>query len=81
MGKTIRINYKNVFVKRIIDGDSFRVVLPDMPELFGKDIPVRVRGVDCPELRSSDPAVRAAAVAAKEFTKSFFAKTGFVDVM
>ena len=33
------------------DGDTFTVDLPGLPPLFGKEIPVRINGIDTPEIK------------------------------
>ena len=38
-------------VIRVIDGDTFVVGIDELPDLIGKDISVRVNGIDTPELR------------------------------
>lgn len=42
-------------VNRVYDGQTFVVTLPLMPELFGKDLPVRLRGVEAPRIVSNCP--------------------------
>ncbi len=47
--------YGPVFVSRVTDvydGDTFRVDIDAWPGVIGRDMPVRLRGVDTPELRS-----------------------------
>lgn len=52
------------------DGDTFRVDVDTWPQLFGRKIPVRVRGINCPERSSKDPEQSLIAVNAHAFTKS-----------
>jgi len=40
-------------ITSIYDGDSFRITIPQWPSIVGERIPIRVNGVDTPELRSS----------------------------
>lgn len=72
--------FANVRLSRIIDGDTFTVDLPCSDEVFCKDISVRVRGVDTPELKSKNAQKRQAALKAKEFTKNFL-ESGQVDLL
>lgn len=44
------ISSKNV--SRVYDGDTIYINLPGLPPVFGKDLGIRLRGVDTPELRS-----------------------------
>lgn len=39
----------------VYDGDTFKVTIPNTARLFGEEIPVRLRGLDTPEMRSSCP--------------------------
>jgi len=36
---------------RTIDGDTITVNVPDLPPVFGLDLPIRLRGIDTAELR------------------------------
>ena len=48
-------------VVRVCDGDTVVVDIPEYPPIIGKAIRVRLAGVNAPELRDPDPAVRRAA--------------------
>jgi len=64
---------KKVLVSRIVsvfDGDTFRCDIDTWPKLFGYKIRIRVRGIDCPERSSGDPAVKETAELARDFTKT-----------
>ena len=64
-------------IVRVVDGDTFRCTIKQLHPLIGKDIPVRIYGIDCPELRSKDPEEKARAEEARLFTRKqlLFAKT------
>lgn len=62
-------NFNKVSLASVYDGDTFKVYLACKYPIFCKAIPVRVRGVDCPEMRGGTPETKAAAKAAKAFTK------------
>lgn len=64
-------NFNKVSLSSVYDGDTFKVYLACKYSIFCKAIPVRVRGVDCPEMRGGTPETKAAAKAAKAFTKQF----------
>ncbi len=64
-------NFNKVSLASVYDGDTFKVYLACKYPIFCKAIPVRVRGVDCPEMRGGTPGTKAAAKAAKAFTKQF----------
>lgn len=58
-------------VVRVIDGDTISVDLPGVPEFFGKDQPLRLSGVDAPELHSKDECEKKQAVKARNFVEYF----------
>ena len=64
-------NFNKVTLASVYDGDTFKVYLSCRYPIFCKAIPVRVRGVDCPEMRGGTEETKAAAKAAKKFTKDF----------
>lgn len=64
-------NFNKVSLASVYDGDTFKVYLACKYPIFCKAIPVRVRGVDCPEIRGGTPETKAAAKVAKAFTKQF----------
>lgn len=62
---------QKVAVSRLIsiaDGDTFRCDVDTWPKLFGYHIPVRVRGINCPERNASDEALKALSERARKFT-------------
>jgi len=46
-------SFMNVDVVRNYDGDTFIVNLKDIPEVFGYNIPVRIKGIDSAEIKSN----------------------------
>lgn len=64
-------NFNKVTLASVYDGDTFRVHLACKYGVFCKTIPVRVRGVDCPEMRGVPPETKELAKKAKKFTKDF----------
>jgi len=62
-----------VQVSRLVscfDGDTFRCDVDAWPKLFGYHIPVRVRGINCPERSAIEPAEKNRAELARDFTKT-----------
>lgn len=55
-------------ITSIYDGDTFRATIRDWPAVIGRRVPVRIAGIDTPELRDKRPAVRALALKAKQFS-------------
>lgn len=64
-------NFNKVELASVYDGDTFRVHLACKYGVFCKTIPIRVRGVDCPEIRGGSTETKALAKQAKAFTKNF----------
>ena len=53
MFATAKLHYGTVVVSKVIsvyDGDTFRVDINSLPPIAGKNIPIRVNGVDTPEI-------------------------------
>lgn len=64
-------NFNKVELASVYDGDTFRVHLSCKYGVFCKTIPIRVRGVDCPEIKGGSTETKALAKQAKAFTKNF----------
>ncbi|MFB9886327.1 thermonuclease family protein [Balneatrix alpica] len=67
----VRADYGDVLVSEIssiYDGDTFRVSIHNWPSVVGERIPVRIRGIDTPELRGQCEEEKRQARAAKQFT-------------
>lgn len=54
-------------IVEVIDGDTVTIAAPYLPDPLEKTLPLRIEGVDTPELRSRNPAEREAAKRAKAF--------------
>lgn len=61
---------KEVQVISVYDGDTFTIEIPKLPKVFGHKLPVRVYGIDTPELKSKDPCERKLALEARNLTRS-----------
>lgn len=70
-GTDLSQNFNKVELASVYDGDTFRVHLSCKYGVFCKTIPIRVRGVDCPEIRGGSAETAALAKKAKAFTKEF----------
>ena len=51
---------------RVIDGDTFRCDIDEHSAIAGKNISIRLRGINTPELRSKDPEERLSAIFEKQ---------------
>ena len=66
--------YENIKVTRLIsvyDGDSFRVDIDSYPDVIGKNIGIRVRGIDTPEIRGECLSEKRLALRAKEMASHY----------
>jgi micrococcal nuclease len=64
-------NAHRVSVVSVYDGDTFRVNIAGWRPIIGQNIPIRVRGVDTPELRGECDREKLLALEARDFTKNF----------
>ena len=69
--ENIAQNFNKVSLASVYDGDTFRVHLACKYGVFCKTIPIRVRGVDCPEIKGGSAETKVLAKQAKAFTKNF----------
>jgi endonuclease YncB( thermonuclease family) len=50
-------NYGRAVVKRVVriyDGDTFYVDIWNYPSIIGENIPIRIKGIDAPEIKGKD---------------------------
>lgn len=66
---------RNVSVASVYDGDTFKINLNCSFAVYCEKVPVRVRGVDCPEIKGNSAQEKALAQQAKAFTKEFLSHT------
>ncbi|SET47045.1 thermonuclease family protein [Thalassotalea agarivorans] len=65
--------FGNVYVSQVVsvyDADTFRVNLQNFPDIAGKNMPIRVNGVDAPEIRGKCTYEKALAKKAKAFAQA-----------
>jgi len=65
--------YGTVTVSKVInvyDGDTFRVNIDSLPPIVGKNIPIRVNGVDTPEIRGKCEYEKKLALKARDFVRA-----------
>ena len=65
--------YGTVIVSRVIsvyDGDTFRVDIDSLPPIVGKNIPIRLNGVDTPEIRGKCKYEKDLALEARDFVRN-----------
>lgn len=61
------IDYGNVncTLKYVYDGDTFKVDIPEWPDIIGKSISIRIYGINAPELKNKDESIKEQARQAK----------------
>ena len=62
---------QNVSIVSVYDGDTFKINLNCSLAVYCEKVPVRVLGVDCPEIKGKTEKEKQLAQQAKAFTKSF----------
>jgi micrococcal nuclease len=63
----------NGTVLSVYDGDTFRVDIAGWPPIIGKNMPVRVRGLDTPEIRGKCKAEKDLAIRARDYVRQVLA--------
>lgn len=67
-------------VTSIYDGDTFRVNISSYPDIIGKSVPVRVKGIDTPELRTKCIKEKTLARIAKQLTVSILSNAKVIEL-
>ena len=65
--------YGSVIVSKVIsvyDGDTFRVDIDSLPPIVGKNIPIRLNGVDTPEIQGKCQYEKDLALKARDFVRN-----------
>lgn len=62
---------QNVSIASVYDGDTFKINLNCSLAVYCEKVPVRVLGVDCPEIKGKTEKEKRLAQQAKAFTKDF----------
>lgn len=62
--------FKNAKYISTYDGDTFRVHIPSLHDIFGKRLGVRILGINTPEIRSRNKYEKILGYKAKAYTKS-----------
>lgn len=64
-------NFRKVKLISVYDGDTFKVNLSCKKEIFCKNILVRVKGIDTPEIKTKNTCQKQKAKQAKSFTEKY----------
>jgi micrococcal nuclease len=63
-------NYTVSKIGNVYDGDTFRANIKNLPPIVGKNIRIRIRGINTPEMDSKSSATQEAARAAQRFLEN-----------
>ena len=75
--------YGDLVVEKYIDaydGDTFRVDIPNVHPIIGRNIPIRLRGVDTPEIRGKCDEEKALAIEARDFVRNLLANAESINL-
>lgn len=67
--------FNNVSIASVYDGDTFKINLNCSVAVYCEKVPVRVRHVDCPEIKGKTAKEKKLAQKAKAFTKKFLSQS------
>ncbi len=67
-------SFENVSIASVYDGDTFKINLNCSMAVYCEKVPVRVLGVDTPEIKGKTEREKKLAQEAKAFTKNFLAQ-------
>lgn len=62
-------SFKCVELERVYDGDTIFVNIEDVHPIIGKEVSVRLRGVDAPEIRTKDQCEKELAIISRNFVE------------
>ncbi len=57
-------------VVSVYDGDTFKVNIDGYPPIIGENVPIRIAGIDTPEIRGTSGYTQETAQKAKKFTQN-----------
>ena len=78
------LQYGTVTVSKVInvyDGDTFRVNIDSLPPIVGKNIAIRVNGVDTPEIRGKCQYEKNLALKARDFVRGRLANAKEIQLI
>lgn len=64
--KVYKDEIKDFKIIKVRDGDTFVITIPNIPNIFGEEIAVRIKGIDTPEKRDQREEIKALAYKAQE---------------
>lgn len=73
--------FANVEYVRAYDGDTITVNIPRLPDVFGKNIGIRVRGIDTPEIRAKCDNEKYMAIRARNYVRNLLENAQKIDLI
>ena len=73
--------FDNVLYIDAYDGDTFTINIKDIPEVFGKNLPIRIAHIDAAEIKSSDPCEVKAALKARELVRDILRNATSINLV
>lgn len=78
------VGYESISVSeivRVVDGDTFKVNINAYPDIIGKNLSIRIAGINTPELKDKSACVRRVARKAKAYTKRLLFSANKVELV
>lgn len=74
-------NFYGVTWHDCFDGDTCRFTIADLPPSLGEKAPVRLRGLDAPEMRAGCPEEKILAIKSRDSLTTFLAAAKRIDLI
>ena len=74
---------ENVSVTKVIsvyDGDTFRVDIDELSDIVGKNIAIRILGIDTPEIKGQCEKEKQLAIKARDFTRHYLTNASSIQL-
>ena len=72
--------FKDVIWHRCYDGDTCTYTIANVPDIFGYKIPVRVRGIDTPEIRGKCDIEKSRAKQVRDFVRDLHSQATTIEL-
>ncbi len=73
-------NFRCVEYVRNYDGDTVTFNIPNMHPIIGKNIKIRLNGIDTPEIRTKDECEKKVALLAKDFVANLLSQARVINL-
>jgi len=75
--------YEDVKISKVIsvyDGDTIRVNIDSFPDIIGKNISIRLKGIDAPEIKGKCQKEIDLAIMARDYLRNAFNKSNQIEL-